>query len=183
MKTILLSFLMLCFSIIANAQDFTLVHHKVKLGETVKMISVKYKVDPSEIYKLNPQAVEGVSAGMVLNLYVPKPKEVFVAMEDIDVVKQEAPQIEVVEKKVEHKPTAKVSKPKKDVIEQQSVSDHIDTTAASATISHTVQAKETLYSLARLYNVTVDQIKSQNPLLNSKGLQIGQTITINPDKL
>ncbi len=45
-----------------------MVRHEVKLGETVKMLSKKYHVPPSEIYKLNKFAVEGISEGMILQI-------------------------------------------------------------------------------------------------------------------
>jgi len=53
-----------------------------------------------------------------------------------------------------------------------------NTTAGTETITHVVAPKETLYSLSKKYNVTVDEIKQQNQALLSKGLQIGQTLTI-----
>lgn len=43
---------------------------------------------------------------------------------------------------------------------------------------HLVQPKETLYSLSKQYNVTVDDIKNANQELLKDGLKIGQTITI-----
>lgn len=42
--------------------------------------------------------------------------------------------------------------------------------------THTVEAKETLYSLSRKYNVSVDEIKKANPGLTE--LKVGQTINI-----
>ena len=44
-------------------------------------------------------------------------------------------------------------------------------------VVHTVLEKETLYSLSRMYNVTVDEIRQWNNL-TSNALSIGQTITI-----
>jgi LysM repeat protein len=45
-------------------------------------------------------------------------------------------------------------------------------------ILHKVVGKETLYSLSKLYNVSVSEIMEQNKFLTSKGLQVGQTLTI-----
>jgi LysM repeat protein len=47
---------------------------------------------------------------------------------------------------------------------------------ATAATTHTVEPKETLYSLSRKYNVSVDDIKKANPGLGE--LKIGQTINI-----
>lgn len=182
MRNLFLAIFVVCFSKNLSAQEVALVQHKVKLGETVKMISVKYRVNPTEIYKLNPDAVNGVSQGMVLQMYVPKyndltTERVLPVVETTTESDNEAVEIKTKTQKV----VAEI-KPEKQVIEQQLVSQVEDTSAASATIKHVVQAKETLYSLTRTYNVTLEQLKAQNPFLKNKGLQIGQTITINPDK-
>ncbi len=43
---------------------------------------------------------------------------------------------------------------------------------------HDVQPKETLYSLSKQYNVSIEQIKAANPDLLAEGLKFGQTIKI-----
>ncbi|RZJ35526.1 MAG: LysM peptidoglycan-binding domain-containing protein [Flavobacterium sp.] len=43
--------------------------------------------------------------------------------------------------------------------------------------THTTKAKETLYSIARQYNVTVDDLRNANPFL-ADGLKIGQVLKI-----
>lgn len=52
------------------------------------------------------------------------------------------------------------------------------TTQASNPATHLVQPKETLYSLSKQYNVTVDAIKEANGDLLKEGLKIGQNIKI-----
>jgi LysM repeat protein len=47
---------------------------------------------------------------------------------------------------------------------------------------HTVQPKETLYSIARKYNVTVGQLQEWNKL-NTFDLKMGQQIKIKPSQL
>lgn len=71
----LVLFLLLFLPFVAFCQDFEMVRHQVKLGETVRMISKKYKVEPAEIYRLNKFAVDGIREGMVLQLLVPKKAE------------------------------------------------------------------------------------------------------------
>lgn len=62
------------FGFIGNAQqkeakdDLGTATHSVKQGETVMLISRKYLVKPEEIYKLNPDAVNGISANTILKL-------------------------------------------------------------------------------------------------------------------
>ena len=50
----------------ALAQSISLIKHKVQKGETVIIISKKYNVTPSDIYKLNPDAQNGVEENTIL---------------------------------------------------------------------------------------------------------------------
>ena len=50
------------------SQEFQIVRHEVRLGETVRMLSRKYHVPPAEIYRLNKFAVEGIREGMILQI-------------------------------------------------------------------------------------------------------------------
>jgi LysM repeat protein len=45
-------------------------------------------------------------------------------------------------------------------------------------IKHKVLVNETLYSLSKLYNVSISEIMEQNKFLTKKGLQPGQTLII-----
>lgn len=74
----LVLFLLLFLPFVAFCQDFEMVRHQVKMGETVRMISKKYKVEPAEIYRLNKFAVDGIREGMVLQLLVPKKADAIV---------------------------------------------------------------------------------------------------------
>lgn len=42
--------------------------HKVAMGETVMMVARKYRITPQDIYDLNPDAVNGISAATMLNI-------------------------------------------------------------------------------------------------------------------
>lgn len=44
--------------------------------------------------------------------------------------------------------------------------------------SHEVLSKETLWGISKKHNVTVDELKKANPLLETEGLKIGQKIVI-----
>src|SRR6185369_17247690 len=45
--------------------------------------------------------------------------------------------------------------------------------------SHTVQPNQTLYSIARMYNVSVDQLRSWNNL-ETLAIRVGQTLVVKP---
>jgi LysM repeat protein len=181
----------------AVGQEYEMIRHEVQLGETVRMISRKYKVEPSEIYRLNKFAVDGISQGMVLQLMVPK-KET----PSQDVV--EAPAVEsntststetasnldgdtttTTTKKV----TTTVRKKKQTTEQTQTTTEdpvasdtppaeNSSLSGSGAAMTHTVAKGETLFSIARQYNISVDEIKSQNEKVLKKGLQPGQVLAI-----
>jgi LysM repeat protein len=150
------AFLFLMFFLFQNAfsQEFEMVRHQVKLGETVRMLSKKYKVEPAEIYRLNKFAIDGIREGMVLQILVPKKEEIIV---DAHVGDEDVPP--VVEP-ADPQPTESVAAP--EVRE----------------VTHTVAKGETLYSLSKKYNVSVDDLKAWNETLQTKGLQTGQVLVI-----
>ncbi|MBO9586975.1 MAG: C40 family peptidase [Flavobacterium sp.] len=49
--------------------------------------------------------------------------------------------------------------------------------------THEVTSKETLWGISKKYNVSVDDLKKANPLLETEGLKIGQQIIIPSDDL
>lgn len=114
------------------AQDYK--KHKVGKGETVASIAKTYKITPYDIYRLNPDAKNGIKENTTL------------LIPGVSKVPQTAP--------VKEKPT-KV-----------------------ANTIHEVQPKETLFSLAKKYDVSVDDIKKANGATLDNGLQIGQKVII-----
>lgn len=177
MKRIFMAFFAIC--ILSNTfgqnkkkdQEVDIIDHQVQLGESVRLISKKYLVDPAEIYKLNKFAVEGISQGMVLKIPIPK-KEVPVkeiattGTDDATNIQKEATS-EVKENPI---PT-----PNNDIRK-------IVITERKTEVNHKVVAKETLFSLARDYNVSVDEIKQNNVEVLKNGLKIGQIIKIPKEK-
>jgi len=77
MKKVLLTGVFLFIAIFnANAQaakndeveSQNIISHRVEQGETVMLICKKYLISPDDIYKLNPDAVEGISYNMTLKI-------------------------------------------------------------------------------------------------------------------
>lgn len=193
MKKLLLTFFIVCS--LCNGfgqtrkkdQDVDIINHEVQLGESVRLISKKYLVDPAEIYKLNKFAVDGISQGMVLKIPVPR--------------KEGAPVKEPeyrAETKEDSKPIVSEEPTKTESVKSEQIKNEpiksevalasnnevkkIVITERKTEINHKVVAKETLYSLARDYNISVDELKASNPEVAKKGLQIGQTIVIPKEK-
>ena len=146
----------------ASAQDFEQIRYTVKMGETVRMISRKFKIAPSEIYSLNRFAVDGIREGMVLQLLVPRKeveaKEQKAASEPLDATETTQPDKQVSDVQGDTPPENQGSEPRE--------------------IQHTVAPKETLYSLSKKYNVPVDEIRRQNEVILRKGLKTGQVLII-----
>jgi len=135
-------------------QPMVIVTHEVQLGETVRMLSKKYLTDPTEIYRINKFAVDGITEGMVLKIPIPRKEEN---------VSSQA----VAENSVKDEVPAPVeSKSNVAVIDRSVQTDHV------------VVSGETLSGLSRKYGISIDEIKMSNADLLKKGLKIGQTLKI-----
>lgn len=125
----------MCFAFIGMSfgafaqQNF--IKHKVESGETVTKIAQKYQITPANIFKLNPDAQNGLQPDMIL--LIPKGQGIIIREND-----------------------AKPSDIK----------------------MHIVSAKETIYGLTKLYNVTESDLQKANPNLATNGLKIGDELVI-----
>jgi LysM repeat protein len=141
--------------------------HRVALGETVVLIAKKYMVTPKDIYDLNPDAVNGISANQALKI----PLDKSIPVDEPETEKRIAvivPKPAAAEKPIERRPAPA-----------------IPVTAAPAAVEakpfaaqHVVKAGETLTSLARKYGTTIEVITRANSRTLKRGLQAGQTITV-----
>ncbi|MDV6170098.1 LysM peptidoglycan-binding domain-containing protein [Flavobacterium sp. DG1-102-2] len=129
---VVLIFSFLLLSTPLYAQDYK--KHTVEKGETVVSIAKKYKITPYDIYRINPDAKNGIKENTVL--LIPG--------------------------------TSKVPKAEPEKVKPTKVANTI----------HEVTAKETLFSLAKKYDVSVDDIKKANGTALDNGLQIGQKVII-----
>ncbi|NUY82431.1 LysM peptidoglycan-binding domain-containing protein [Flavobacterium sp. MAH-1] len=160
------------FSQNQDGQEVRIVNHQVLMGETVKMLSKKYLVPPSEIYRLNKFAVDGISQGMVLRIPVP--------VKDEPIKEESVKQEPVAEQKSVREAVAETPAP---VRSQEPVSEtpketDVAVSASDAPISHRVGPGETLSGLARQYNVSAQAIKDANPKVAKRGLQADENIKI-----
>ncbi len=62
---------------------------------------------------------------------------------------------------------------------ESSVAKPTSKSLSQATQIHIVKPKETLYSLTKLYTITVEELEKNNPFLKTDGLQPGQELVIN----
>lgn len=162
-------------------KEVKIVSHTVALGETIRMISRKYLVEPSEIYKLNKHAVDGVSSGMVLLIPVPiKDIPDLVSKTEINNEDLEIKTTEITNSSKENSEgqtistsmvteKVRIKKPKSNP-ELQSVS--------GESITHIVKPGETLFMLSRQYSISVNDLKNANLQLLKNGLKTGQNLKI-----
>lgn len=162
--------------------------HQVEAKETLYAISRRYNVPVTIILASNPSSDGGISVGKLLRVpYTPKPTQPATAMAHVvaqgetlySIARQYSVSVDdlkkwnnLIENEISLGQTLAIGKktvvmeaPPK-MIEQQSVSS-----------THTVAAKETLYSLARQYNVTVQQLKEWNNLTGDE-LKLGSMLFV-----
>ncbi len=133
-----------------NEQSTELRKHVVTKKQTLYSIAYLYGTTIDAIVALNPQAEKGIRDGETLLIPPAIPKG------------------------IEVHPSPLIKQPQAEPIKKDTVKPISKT--ATKTITHQVVAGETLYSLSRKYNVTVDEIQAANPSMN--GLKTGTVILI-----
>lgn len=202
MRILKVLFLVLFFSscVAKTAKQDPYIKHTIEKGETVYSISKKYNVTPFDIYRLNPDAKEGIKENTTL--LIPKavssgsfsnddegaevtthkvaPKETLFSLAkqysvSVADLKEWNPEVEKSGLKIgQELIVSKIYKPTSGVntVEVQEVK------STSSVSTHVVKTGETLYSLSKKYNVSVDELKALNPQLDETGLNIGDTLKI-----
>ncbi|MDR7370790.1 LysM peptidoglycan-binding domain-containing protein [Flavobacterium aquidurense] len=173
-----------------TAQD-SIIEHKIQKGETAYFIAQKYKVSVDEIYKLNPESQSGIQDNQVLKIPVhPTEKQiqkqqithVVAAKETLyGISKQYKVTVDAIQTANLEILANGLQMGQELVIPQNSDDLPKNEIATSSKVSHQVVAKESLFSIARQYNVSVQDLENLNKEILQNGLQIGQTITI-PNK-
>jgi LysM repeat protein len=177
-KIVISCILFLIFSWSITAQ---VTKHTVQNGETVTSIAQKYKVTPYDIYRLNPDAQNGIQENKVLLIppsYKTEPKkEIWHEVEAKEtlfgIAKKYNTTVEQIQKLNEEalkeglKVGAKI---------RVSGEIHKDNHKNQSTEKfHIVQPKETLFGIAKQYQISVEQLKKLNPQID-EGLQPGQKL-------
>lgn len=171
-----------------------LVEHKVLAGETLYSLAKKYNVSENDILTLNPDARD-LKAGSVLKIpainneenndvqpadnmglthyfehVISSGETMWGTTQKYNVSEEELIALNPVLKT--GFPAGVVIKiPVNEISTVESVDDN-------NYYSHKVIPDETLYGLAQRYNVTIDEIKRNNPVLANRGPVIGETLII-----
>lgn len=171
-----------------TAQD-SIIEHKIQKGETAYFIAQKYKVSVDEIYKLNPESQNGIKDNQILKVpvHVGEKKNqnqithIVGAKETLfGLSKQYGISVEALQN-ANPILTNGLQIAQELVIPQNNSNNSKTQITASSRPTHLVVAKESLFSIARQYNVSVQDLENLNRDLLLNGLQIGQTIAI-PNK-
>ena len=145
-------FILIAFFVSANSFAQKIIKHNVKSGESIYSIAKKYDVTQAEIFDLNPK-LKGAVLGLKEEVKIPNKK---------------------------YKPEEK--KPKVAKNEVVVVAKAEKTSSSEPYIIHKVESKETLYSLAKKYNVSMESICDLNPELKTGNLKVGAKLKfVNPN--
>lgn len=159
--------------------------HKVVKGENITQIAQAYKTTPAVIYKLNPEAQKGIAENQILIvptkqvqpqntiLHVVEPKETLYGLATKYNVKVEAIL------SINAEALANGMQIGEELYIPESLAKTNEIITSNKT--HLVQPKESMFSIARLYNVSVEDLNKANIETVKNGLQIGQEIKI-PNK-
>ncbi len=171
-----------------TAQD-SFIEHKIQKGETAYFIAQKYKVSVDEIYKFNPESQSGIKDNQIIKIPVHSAGKqnqqithIVGAKETLyGLSKQYNVSVEALQNANSEILAGGLQIGQELIIPQNSANLSKTEITASSKVTHQVVAKESLFSIARQYNVSVQDLENLNKDLLQNGLQIGQTIAI-PNK-
>ena len=186
------------------SQDNNLKHTIVK-GETISSIAQKYNVPITSIYKLNPKAKKTLQLNQILFIpdskfnndkdisnsgiekirtinhqVVPKETLYGIAKEyntTLELLYKANPQLEA-EGLKEGQTISIPSVLTKNEITNLSNDNSQALNTLTEPVTHKVRARESLYAIAKDYEITLKELQEANPEIGKKGLSIGQLIQI-----
>ncbi len=203
MKYFIVAVAFLAVSFYGFSQD-KIQKHTVQKGETITEIAQKYKVTPATIYQLNPDAQNGIQPDMVLLIQGTNPKK---DDKQVNVSSTTAQKTHVVAanetiygltkkysisedalfasnpflKKEGLKVGEIIVIPSQSNTTQSIVKSNKKSDQKKENIIHQVVAKETKFSIAKQYGITVDALEAANPEIK-ESLQIGFRLKIIPNQ-
>ena len=169
-----------------------IIEHKVGTGDTITSIARKYNVSVSDIYRLNPDAIQGVKIDAIIKVpsattqtsvkkhIVSNKDTVYSIARQYDVKPAE---IELANKEVLKdvlKPGMVLVIPSKGVtIPTVSSSNIISSPARITNIYHTVSPKETKFGIAKQYGLTIEELENLNTeIKGNDNVEIGVVLRL-----
>lgn len=192
--TVCLAILVFSFNGFSQVKNST---HKVEKGETIAQIAIKHNVTPYDIYQLNPDAQAGLKPGSILLI----PKKATVSNTAIPKTATPKATTQAKTHKVEPKETLfgiekkygvsdealKKANPDLEklglqigqilVIPSNNVVSKMVVKTPEKPVYHEVLPKETKFSIAKKYGMTIEELEKRNPEIISN-LPIGYQLLI-----
>ncbi len=173
---------------IINGKVFVL--HRVELKETLYGISKRYGTTVDAILQQNPTADGGLEIGQILKVpYVSSPKKP--ASNGKHIVAEKETMYSIAKlygltvdelRKLNGLTDTSLSLGQELVVKKSGIPSETSTTTYSPPVQnakgvHTVAAKETLFSISKLYGVSIEQLKEWNSLSTNE-LKLGQSLIV-----
>lgn len=133
-----------------------LVRYRVHRGDTMAAVAQQFQVTPAEIEGWNGLSAAQLKPGTTLKIY-PGGKPTGRATE-----------------------TARKPLNTKTIVATPGPQSEVSRTAAAGPVTHSVQAGETLWSIARAYHTTVEALRHANRFLSDRPLHVGDNLRILP---
>ncbi|WP_291138660.1 LysM peptidoglycan-binding domain-containing protein [Flavobacterium sp. UBA7663] len=168
------------------------IKHVVAKGETVFQIAKKYEVTPFDIYRLNPDAKNGVqenttllipkgTTGKAITHVVGEKETLFGIAKKYNISVSDLENWNKVSLQNGLKKGQEIFVSKPAAVDLKSVATPFVTKpkAVSNATTHLVEAKETKYGISTRYGLTVTELEQLNPQIVG-GLNVGQTLVLKP---
>lgn len=190
MRTILLFFVF--FNTWANAQKNNFIEHNVKAKETVFSIAKKYEITPFDIYRLNPDAKNGIQENTILLIskslssgpmvhQVGEKETLFgiskkynITVSDLELWNKES-----LKEGLKKGQEIYVTKPSGAQLNITNVTNQKSVKIIPSVTTHTVLTQETKYGIATKYGLTVAELEKLNPQI-VEGLNVGVVLLLKP---
>ena len=155
--------------------------HKVKSGESLSTIAKKYKVSVAELKSWNSLSSDKLSIGKALKVITKKavPVKQNGTQTQAEPLVADAAVKEEVKKEQPKVADRKTENPNetKEVVFVSTKSPTATTNATGDGISHTVKPGESLFSLAKMYGSSIEELVQWNGL-TSNNIKVGQTLQV-----
>lgn len=138
-----------------NNYETVAIYHKVKKGETLSSIAKKYHVSVSDLRSWNNIKSKRsiIRAGQNLVLFVVKKKKTKITNNQTKITNL-------------------------DSLNKVTIATSIDSLSVKKPLIHIVKQGDTLYSIAKLYNVSIDQLCKSNNISTNYPIKVGQKLII-----
>ncbi|MBA4318143.1 MAG: peptidoglycan endopeptidase [Flavobacterium sp.] len=145
--------------------DFPEITHEVLSKETLYGIAKQHNIAIEDLYKINPNLEkEGLKKGQIIK--IPQ-----TALDNLAINTMSEKTVEIQKAAVSEK-----NVPKNEVVVLPKTEDKIEVPTEG--IVYEVLPKESLYSIAKQYGITLSDLKKANPELGNKSLKVGQKINV-----